>query len=117
VFADVLANVGVLVAVTGFVLDVVGIVKRSEWLFHLSTVLFAVGFWGMSVACILAGAVVPAVVFGAGAAALTWVWWKNRRGGRGRRVLQWLGEKSRARRAALVERMTRSPIPGLAPNS
>lgn len=41
----------------------------------------------------------------------TYLWWKNRREGRGKKAAKALGAKSKARVQALVRQMTPSPIP------
>lgn len=68
----------------GYVLVALGAAARADWL--------AAG-WFLLLA----------------AAAAFW-WWRNG-GGRWRRAARELGAKSKARVEALVERMTRSPIP------
>jgi hypothetical protein len=57
------------------------------------------------------GAVVGAVINGSCAAVCAYLWWKGRRKGGWRRAARELGAKSKARVEALVEQMTRSPIP------
>lgn len=84
---------------------------RSEEATHRSHGAFAVANWLLFIGDVMREEALWAALAGPCAVLFTWLWWKNRRKGNGRKALKQLGEKSRARVAALVERMTPSPIP------
>jgi hypothetical protein len=74
------------------------------------------GLW--AVACglafigdVLEGSIGWAIFQGSLSAFWAWMWWRNRRKGRMKKVAKKLGAKSRARVQALVDQLTPSPIP------
>jgi hypothetical protein len=71
----------------------------------------AVGFWLLFLLEVLERSPRFAALYLLLAAYATYLWWKNRRKGRGKKALKALGAKSRALVQALVRRMTQSPIP------
>lgn len=78
---------------------------------HIGNGLYAIGNWLSFLAKVMDTSPGWAAFFGLLATWFTWLWWKNRRKGRGRKALRELGAKSRARVQALVDQMTPSPIP------
>jgi hypothetical protein len=78
---------------------------------HQGNALFALANWTQFVVETIRGDTFWAVLDGLLAAWFTWLWWKNRRKGRGRKALKELGDKSRRRVQVLVEQMTPSPVP------
>ncbi|MFV2172265.1 hypothetical protein ACFHW2_12230 [Actinomadura sp. LOL_016] len=101
-----------LIAVHGAaVLSFLATLRHRPELNRPADLLFAIGFWLAFIACAVSQDVFRTAFFGSGAVLFTWLWWKNRPRGRGRRALRELGAKSRARVRALADRMTPSPIP------
>lgn len=78
---------------------------------HLVYGMYAIGCWLCFVANVLEGDLPWAVFQGSLAVIYSWLWWRGRRNGRGKRALKELGAKSRERVEALVRQMTPSPIP------
>ena len=105
----------------------------SDILFYPSLVLLVLGcrwmgkavYYGTAavlvalhtLADLVAGNAMSSVVGAVATSYFAVLWWRNRRKGRGRRVAKQLGAKSRALVEALVENMTRSPIPSPAGGS
>lgn len=73
--------------------------------------LFALGWWVTFISRVLDPSPLWTSISGLLAVLYTYLWWRNRRGGRGRKTLRELGAKSRARVEALARNMTPSPIP------
>jgi hypothetical protein len=75
------------------------------------------GVYAIAAICYFVGATLAdfslwwRVFFGSLAVAGIWLWWINRRKGRGKKALRQLGAKSKARVDALVRQMTPSPTP------
>lgn len=103
-----IANVPLLVGLYYGLL--VGMRRRVE-LKSTSYAWYAAGWWLGFISSVMDTSPPWTAITGLIAAIYTWLWWKNRRKGRGRRALRELGDKSRRRVAALVEQMTPSPIP------
>ncbi|GAA4626721.1 hypothetical protein GCM10023196_036110 [Actinoallomurus vinaceus] len=78
---------------------------------HLAYGLYAIGNWLSFIYQAVGGDLGWAVFDGSLAAFYTWLWWRGRRNGRGKRVAKELGAKSRARIEVMARRMTPSPIP------
>ena len=73
--------------------------------------LYAAGWWLWFLSAVADGDIGQAVLDGLFASLWTWLWWKNRPRGRGRKALRELGDKSRQRVQELVDQMTPSPVP------
>lgn len=108
---DALTDAGFVFMVSSVAIYLTAIARSSVELDQLSDLLYAIGAWLVFVACLMVGAIYPAAVFGVLAVLATRRWWNGRRKGRGRKALKELGDKSRRRVQALVDRMTPSPIP------
>lgn len=85
--------------------------RRTARAAHITYGLFAIGYWLGFLGSVMEANPLGAVLYGLLAAFFTWLWWKGRRKGRGRRALRELGDKSRRRIRALVDQITPSPIP------
>lgn len=103
-FSDALATAGLSLALIGLWLEVTGANKI------LGLGLQAIGMW-IGFVSVVADGSMWATVNGLLAIWCTYVWWKNRRNGRGKKALRELGARSRARVEAMVRQMTPSPIP------
>lgn len=109
--ADALGWVGVPFVAAGAYFLVAGLFTGSREKQHLANAFYAIGNWVQFLAFVLAQDPFGSALTGLAAAYFTWLWWRNRRSGRGRKAFAELGAKSRARVQSLVDQMTPSPIP------
>lgn len=109
--ADALGWVANAILVPALALLISDLIRPDHGRRQLAYGLYAIGNWVSFIANVMEGSTIWAALFGLLAALFTWLWWKGRRRGRGRRALRELGAKSRARIEAMVRNMTPSPIP------
>lgn len=105
--------IGLALGFAGFATSVIGsgMLLTYRLSRHESYAVFAVANGLCWVGNAVDGNILGEILSGAPAVVFAWLWWRNRPRGKGRKALRELGAKSKARVEALVERLTRSPIP------
>lgn len=90
-----------------------GLFTRGMTYTHIANGLIAIGWWLSFFANILDRDYVWIWVTGIAAVFYTWLWWRNRKKGKWKKILKEAGAKTRAIIVNMVKNMTPSPIPSL----